>query len=81
MMDRLAKAVEKSHLDNKMHKSVSFHREFKAKQLMNAKRLRVQNITWENKKMLRRIQVNAEPLSQPFAVTSAGFLAGIPSCA
>ena len=60
MLDRMAKAVQSSNLDNKMHSSISFHREFKAKQLEQAKRSRIARITWENKQMLHRIQ-HCEP--------------------
>jgi hypothetical protein len=56
MLERLAEAVKEGCIDNKMHKSVSFHREFKARQLVQAKRSRLQQITEENIQMLKRIQ-------------------------
>lgn len=56
MLERLAAAVKDAQVDNKMHKSVSFHREFKAKQLLQAKRSRLLKITTDNQEMLKRIQ-------------------------
>jgi len=56
MLERLASAVKEGCIDNKMHKSITFHREFKARQLLQAKRSRLHTITGENIQMLKRIQ-------------------------
>lgn len=56
MLERLAKAVEKGRIDNKMHKSIDFHRNFKAQQQINHRRHKLAEVTRENQELLKRIQ-------------------------
>ncbi len=56
MLERLAKVVQQKSIDNEIHKSVAMHAEFKRKLGLTKKRLEMQKITEENKRLLKRIQ-------------------------
>jgi hypothetical protein len=56
MLERLAKCVQTKGVDNAHHKTVDFHREFKRKLLIVAKREKMENLTRENQKLLKDIQ-------------------------
>lgn len=56
MLERLAKAVQNSSIDNEIHKSVEMHARFKKQLVLTKKRIEMQKLTEENHRILRRIQ-------------------------
>ena len=56
LLERLAKIVQKTSLDNQVHHSVEMHQKFKDKMRVTKKRVQMTKITDENQRLLRRIQ-------------------------
>ena len=56
LLERLAKIVQKTTLDNQVHHSVEMHQKFKDKMRVTKKRVQIMKITDENQRLLRRIQ-------------------------
>lgn len=56
MLERLAKVVQKTSIDNEIHKSVEMHARFKKQLLLTKKRIAMQKLTDDNHRILKRIQ-------------------------
>jgi hypothetical protein len=56
MLERLARVVQSTSIDNEIHKSVEMHARFKKQLVLTKKRIQMQKLTDENHLMLKRIQ-------------------------
>lgn len=56
MLERLAKVVQKTSIDNEIHKSVEMHARFKKQLILTKKRIAMQKLTDDNHRILKRIQ-------------------------
>ena len=52
----LAKAYQKSNIDNKLPKSIEYVREFKKNLFVSGQKIKINKINKENKELLKRIQ-------------------------
>lgn len=56
MLERLAKVVQNTSIDNEIHKSVEMHARFKKQLILTKKRINMQKLTDDNHRILKRIQ-------------------------